>query len=68
MAAKDNKSPFAIDLLELSQEFNNYTGRKTFESKNKSDTKICHTCFRGQWNRCFGGISGSYFQHVFQGN
>ena len=36
MAAKDNKSPFAIDLLELSQEFNNYTGKKTFESKNKS--------------------------------
>ena len=36
MAAQDNKSPFAIDLLELSQEFNDYTGKKTFKSKNKS--------------------------------
>ena len=36
MAAKDNKSPFSIDLLELSQEFNDFTGKATFKSENKN--------------------------------
>lgn len=36
MATKDNKSPFSIDLLALSQEFNNFSGRGTFKSKNKN--------------------------------
>jgi Ca2+-binding RTX toxin-like protein len=34
MATQDNKSPFAIDLLELSQEFNDFTGQGIFTSKN----------------------------------
>ena len=34
MAANDNKSPFAIELLELSQELNDFEGKGIFRSKN----------------------------------
>ena len=38
MASKQNKSPFSIDLLALSQEFNDFSERGTFKSEN--DTLI----------------------------
>ena len=36
MAAKENKSPFSIDLLALSQEFNEFTGEGQFKSNNNT--------------------------------
>jgi Ca2+-binding RTX toxin-like protein len=36
MIFKNNKSPFSLDLIELSQEFNDFTGSGTFKSKNKT--------------------------------
>ncbi|WP_052055469.1 S8 family serine peptidase [Myxosarcina sp. GI1] len=36
MAIKDNKSPLAIELLELSKEYSNFTGKSGFKSSNKN--------------------------------
>lgn len=64
MASKQNKSPFSIDLLALSQEFNNFSGRGTFKSKNETlilDETGEQVLVRITTGRTRGFVPGSIF-------